>query len=331
MTARERFQRLLEGRDVDRCPWALWRHFPHEEDHLAEFVKATVQFHCEHDFDLWKIGPRSSYQIRDYGIRDEFQGDPLGRPAYLNTVIREPGDWRKLEPLDPERGWLRQVIGAVALVLRERSSEKPALMTVFSPLTQAKNLCGLDNLAGHWQSRPGEVRRGLEVLAESTRRLLAALRHLPLDGIFYVIQEGGDSRLRQLAGERLCGALDRTLLGENAYWLNLLHLHGAVLDFDAYARYPVSILHWDERASGVSLEQGSEIFGGIVSGGLQWPAGETGDGRAIQLASEAVCRRMQGRRFMLAADCVIPWQTSGVAIAAACPVACPQQMGLRPG
>lgn len=321
MTARERFQRLLGDREVDRFPWALWRHFPHEEDHPAELARATIRFHQEHDFDLWKIGPRSSYQIRDYGIKDEFRGDHLGRPAYLNTVIRAPGDWRKLEPLDPERGWLRQIVEAVASILRARPPEKPALMTVFSPLTQAKNLCGLDHLAAHWQSHPDEVRRGLAVLAESTRRLLVALRPLPLDGIFYVIQECGDARLRPLAGEGICGPLDRALLGENAYWLNLLHLHGPVLDFHAYARYPVSILHWDERASGVWLEQGAEMFGGIVSGGLPWPARDTGDVRAVRLARERVCQRMLGRRFMLAADCVIPWQAERVAIRAACPVA----------
>ena len=282
-------------------------------------MEATIRFHQGRDFAFWKIGPRSSYGIRDHGARDEFAGDRLGRPAYLNRVVMEPADWRRLRVLDPEAGWQGQVLRAAAAIAAAAPSGVPVLMTVFSPLTQAKNLCGADALPDHWRHGRQELLAGLEVLAESTRRFVRKLRTLPVHGLFYAIQECGDPVIGPDYAA-VCGALDAALLTENGYAQNLLHLHGAIADFDAFTRYPVATLHWDEAASGISLEAGAARFSGVVSGGIAWPEPEVAEPiEELRRRRDAVLQRMAGRRFLLSASCVIPWQAGDAEIDACRP------------
>ncbi|MBN8249801.1 MAG: hypothetical protein J0L84_20460, partial [Verrucomicrobia bacterium] len=225
------------GADAPKVPWALWRHYPEEEYTEPGFADATVRFHQGRHFAFWKIGPRSSYAIRDHGVRDEFRGDVLGRPAYLNRVILEPSDWRRLTVLDPRAGWQGQVLRSAAVIAAAAPPGTPVLMTVFSPMTQAKNLCGAEALADHWRHARSDLIHGLEILTESTRRFVQALSSLPIHGLFFAIQECGDPVIGPGYAE-VCGALDASILRENAYALNLLHLHGRIAEFDAFTGYP---------------------------------------------------------------------------------------------
>ncbi len=317
MTKRELFENVLAGRQTARVPRAAWRHFPHDEYHPQDFVRATVQFYTRHDLDLVKIGPRSSFCIRDYGARDEFEGDYLGRPRYLNQVVQSPDDWRKLRPLDPSKGWLAHTAGCVREICARTAADRPRILTIFSPATQAKNLAGAARLTEHWRTHPAELRAGLETLTESTVAFLRSLRDVPLDGMFFAIQECG---LQDLAPGYLamCGDLDRAILTAGNYWLNVLHLHGKVLGFEGYARYPVSVLHWDEGEAGASLAQVRQHFGGIVSGGVDWPANGWSDPAALKRAARNVVERTGAERLMVSAGCVIPWQTPAEHVDAFC-------------
>lgn len=319
------WQKLLRnaGAGGPAVPWALWRHYPEEEYTEPAFTDATVRFHQGRQFAFWKIGPRSSYALRDHGTRDEFRGDGLGRPAYLNRVIQDPSEWHRLRVLDPRKGWQGQVLDSAARIAAAAPPDTPVLMTVFSPMTQAKNLCGADALADHWRHARADLIRGLEILTESTRQFVRALRSLPIHGLFYAIQECGDPVIGPGYAE-VCGALDAAILRENGDALNLLHLHGRIADFDAFTRYPTAILHWDEVAAGISLEAGSERFPGVVSGGIAWPEPGGDDLPAtLRARRDQVLARMAGRRFLLSASCVIPWQASDPEVNACRPEAIP--------
>ncbi|MEN9678560.1 MAG: hypothetical protein RIS76_4456 [Verrucomicrobiota bacterium] len=318
-TACDHFLRRCSPNAGGSRPWALWRHYPLEEYTEPGFVEATVRFHQERDFALWKIGPRSSYAIRDHGARDEFRGDLLGRPAYLNRVVLDPSDWHRLQVLYPRAGWQGQILKSAAAIAAAAPANVPVLMTMFSPMTQAKNLCGAEALADHWRHARADLQHGLAILTESTRLFVRALRALPISGLFYAIQECGDPVLGPGYAET-CADLDTSLLQENGYPLNLIHLHGAIADFDSFTRYPAAVLHWDECASGISLEAGADRFGGIVAGGIPWPEpGAPDPVTQLQTRRETLRNRMSHRRFLLSASCVIPWQATDTEIAACRP------------
>jgi len=84
---------LLQGDKLERTPRFLWRHHPYDEYNSDRFVSAVVNFHRRYPFDVIKITPRSSFGLRDLGALNEFVGNKLGSPIYLNTPIRTPKDW----------------------------------------------------------------------------------------------------------------------------------------------------------------------------------------------------------------------------------------------
>ena len=237
LSPRQRFSRLLNREEVDRPAWAVWRHLPHH-DYTPEFAAAHIRDLRRSDGDLWKITIRPSFPVRDYGIEDAFDGDPLGRPCWLNTVIHEARDWRRLEPLNPAAGILGQTGQDIRRIASAAPADRPVLVTLFSPFTQAARLAGWPRLLQHWKDDLPAVMHGLEVLAESTRRFIRSLATAPLDGVFYGVQECG---IPEIMGEhaRFSG-LDRSILETTPYPLNLLHLHGHVLAFDAYC---LSLIH----------------------------------------------------------------------------------------
>jgi uroporphyrinogen decarboxylase len=317
MTRKQRFEALLAGKPADRVPRAVWHHFPDADFKLEAFVDASLRFHRQHDLDLLKINPRSSFPVRDYGAQDAFDGDLLGRCHYVNEVVQSPQDWRKLRPLDPTAGWLGQTGECIRRIIAGVDPDTPVIATVFSPATQAKNLAGAARLAAHWREHPDDLRAGFEVLTESTLRFLQGLRGLRIDGLFYAIQECGLPDLSP-SYARMCGDLDRAILTAESYWLNVLHLHGKIVRFADFSDYPVRVIHWDERESGISLSEGRELFPGIVSGGIAWPDEGFTNATAARHAARAAVERIGTTRLMLSAGCVIPYQTPPEVVDAFC-------------
>src|SRR5688500_2788826 len=55
LSPRERIDRALAGRDVDRLPISLWHHFGLEQDGPARHAQATLAFHRDYRTDLVKV------------------------------------------------------------------------------------------------------------------------------------------------------------------------------------------------------------------------------------------------------------------------------------
>jgi uroporphyrinogen decarboxylase len=294
----------------------LWHHFPRADYHADAFVEATLDFHRRHDLDFVKISPRSSFCLRDYGAQDSLDVDLLGRPRYLNQVVREPSDWRKLRPLDPAAGWLGHTAECIRRIVAGVDPHTPVLTTIFSPATQARNLAGAATLTAHWRDHPGDVRAGLATLTESTLRFVSSLE-APIDGLFYAIQECGLPDLAPGCLE-MCSEFDHAILCARPWWLNVLHLHGKITGFDDYARYPVSVVHWDETESAISLAEGRDRCSKLVSGGVAWPDEGWPDTASLVNTARAAVARNGTERLVLAAGCVIPYQTPPEHIDAFC-------------
>ncbi len=51
-------------------------------------------------------------------------------------------------------------------------------------------------------------------------------------------------------------------------WLNVVHLHGDNVYFDAVADYPVQVWNWHDRETGPSLADGLKKITGAACGGI---------------------------------------------------------------
>ncbi len=304
MSKRERLQALAAGQAVNRPAVALWRHFPGDDARPDDLAAAHIWWQHTFDWDLLKVTPSSSYCIQDWGVQATWQGGDEGTWAYKNAVIQQPADWARLPLLDPNAGALGRAKQAVAAVCQTVGRDTPVLMTIFSPLAQAKNLAG-PRLLSHLRKHPDAVQVGLEIITQSILRYVDALAATGIAGIFYAVQLAEPSRLSRAEYEQFGQPLDlRILHAAGGYWFNMLHAHGLDVYLDLLAGYPVQAINWHDREGGPSLAEGGAIFPGALSGGL--------DRRTVHLAAPDDVRReatdaieqTAGQRLLLSTGCV---------------------------
>lgn len=305
MSKRERLQATIAGEPVDRPAVALWRHWPGDDQRPEELVAAHVLWQQTYDFDLVKLMPSSSYCLEDWGIKTTWVGGDEGTRTYQNRVIDRPEDWARLPILDPNAGSLARGKEIARLAVQALGQEVPVIMTIFSPLAQAKNLAG-PRLLTHLRHHPDAVLAGLEIITESTLRFVEALRATGIDGIFYAAQLAEADRLSRAEYEQFGRPFDlRILEAAGDWWFNMLHIHGLHVYFDLFTDYPVQAVNWHDREAGPSLSEAAKLLPAALSGGLNhWTMLRGTPEDVAQEAADAIAQTA-GRRLILSTGCVV--------------------------
>ena len=306
-THKERIQACLRGEIIDRPPVALWRHFPVDDQAPETLAKATVHFQRNYDFDLVKVTPSSSFCVKDWGVEDEWRGDPEGTREYTKRVIHEPQDWEKLPVLDPSAPHLAAQLECLRLVRAELGPDTPILQTIFNPLAQAKNLAGNETLLSHIRLHPEAVLRGIEVITESTHRFVEACLDTGIDGIFFAIQHAQAGLLTD--EEYMIFGLthdQRALEPASNLWCNLLHLHGHNINYSLAGTLKFPIVNWHDRETSPSLIEAQNYFAGVKCGGLRQDTLVYTNQTEVQDEAWNALQQTAGKRFILATGCVVP-------------------------
>ena len=310
MDKRERLQAALQGQAVDRVPVALWRHFPVDDQRPEDLAAATLEFQNLYDFDFVKVTPASSYCLKDWGAEDEWRGDPEGTRDYTRRVVARPEDWGRLKPLDPRAGHLGAQLRALEMIREGLGGKVPFIQTIFSPLSQARNLVGADHLPVHVRQHPAEVKAALAVIAETTARFVEAAQRTGIDGIFYAVQLASPRVFSEAEYREFGEPYDRQILeAAQDLWLNVLHLHGDDVMFDLAARYAerARVVNWHDRETPPGLAEGQKKFAGAVCGGIrQWETMVRGAPEQVRREARAALEETQGMRFILGTGCVTP-------------------------
>lgn len=308
LTHRERMQACLaDDNTLDRPPVALWRHFPVDDQDPATLAAATLDFQRHYDFDLVKVTPASSFSIKDWGAEDVWEGHTEGTRRYTRHVIEKPQDWEHLKVLSPSSTFLANQLTCLRMIRADLNPETPLLQTIFSPLAQAKNLAGGERVVVHLRTHPEAVLKGLETIAETTRRFVEACVETGLDGIFYAVQHA-QAGLLSLEEYRKFGLpFDMQILEPaRELWCNLLHLHGDNVYFTLAGEYPCQIVNWHDRETGPSLADGLKNYMGVACGGISQNTIVLGDRSAVRKEAMDAIFQTGGRRFMLGTGCVVP-------------------------
>ena len=308
MDKRERLQATLKGEAVDRVAVALWRHFPVDDQRPEDLAAATVEYQQLYDFDLVKVTPASSFCLKDWGAEDEWRGEPEGTRNYTRRVITRPGDWAALKPLDPRAGHLGAQLHALELIRDGLGGRTPFIQTVFSPLSQARNLVGADILPVHLRQHPQELKAGLAAIAETALRFVEAAKRAGIDGIFYAVQFATTRVFSEAEYREFAEPYDRQILqAAGDLWLNMAHLHGSDVMFDLAAGFGAHVVNWHDRETPPTLAEGLKRFPGAVCGGLrQWETMVRGTPDQVRAEARAALAETGGRRFILGTGCVTP-------------------------
>ncbi len=309
-THRERLQAALSGEILDRPPVALWRHFPVDDQSPENLAAATVHWQRLYDWDLVKVTPASSFCLKDWGAQDEWRGATEGTREYTHRVIQTPQDWEKLPILDPTAPHLAGQLACLRLIRAELGPETPIIQTIFNPLSQAKNLAGPETLIAHLRLYPEAVLKGLEIIAETTRRFVEALladRRIAIDGLFFAVQHAQASLLSRQEYETFGSPFDLRLLEPaRELWCNLLHIHGQGIYFDLVPHYPCTIVNWHDRETAPDLQEGQRLFSGVVCGGVSRKTLALGTPDEVRSEAEDALTQTGGKRFLLGTGCVTP-------------------------
>lgn len=316
---RERLERCLSGVKPDRPPVALWRHFPVDDQTPDGLAAAVATFQKVFDFDFIKVTPASSYAVRDWGSADTWRGNPEGTREFTHFAVKDPDDWENIKPLNPLKGELGAQIYCLNLLVKEFRTNVPIIQTIFSPLAQAKNLVGKDNLLFHLRAHPELLHQGLKTITQSTIDFILECKKAGIDGIFYAVQHAQYGVLAQPEFIEFGKQYDMQVLAAAAdLWLNVGHVHGNQIMFDQVRDYPVQVLNWHDRQTPPSLAEALGQFQGVVCGGLrQWETLVLGDPAAVRREAGEAIEQTGGSRFILGTGCVVPITAPGGNITAA--------------
>ena len=287
-------------------PIALWRHFPVDDQDPIRLAAATLNFQEIYDFDLIKVTPASSYCLKDWGVKDQWEGNPEGTRRYTKHVIDNPSDWEKLKPLNPKFGFLGQQLECLKLLQNAREIT-PVIQTIFNPLSQAKNLAGEEKLITHLRLHPDAVLKGLETIALSTKQFIEAAIDVGIDGIFYAIQHARSGSLAIDEYTAFGKILDLEILKiSRSLFFNMLHLHGTSVFFNEISNYPIETINWHDRETEPSLEAAHKKFKGILCGGIRRQTISLGTEEMIKDEIENAYDQVKGDRLLLGTGCVVP-------------------------
>jgi uroporphyrinogen decarboxylase len=307
-THRMRLETCLSGQKPDRVPVALWRHFPVDDQNPLRLAAAISNFQQMYDFDFIKVTPASSFATKDWGTQDKWTGNPEGTRDYQDPVINRFDDWRSLSKLDPRKGFLGQMLETLTILAKEYSPNVPFIQTIFSPLSQAKNLVGKERLYHHMRACPEALHLGLRTITDVTIDFLREARKTGIDGVFYAIQHAQYQLLSSTEFESFGRFYDLQVLeAAKDLWLNVGHIHGENIMFDQVRDYPVSILNWHDRHTSPTLAEALHRYSGAVCGGLrQWETLILSDPEHVTHEALEAIQQTQGKRFILGTGCVIP-------------------------
>lgn len=307
ITHRERIQACLVGDEIDRTPVALWRHFPEEDQNPEALAAATLAFQKTYDFDIVKVTPASSFAVKDWGVEDEWRGNPEGSREYTKRIIHDPKDWEAIKPLDPTAPHLAGQLACLRSIKQNLGTETPVIQTIFNPISQAKNLAGNGLLLEHIQKYPEAVMKGLETIAKTTVKFIEAAQETGIDGIFYAVQHAQGNMLELDEYKSVALPFDyQALEPVEDFWCNILHLHGRDVYFSLLRLFSFPIVNWHDRETHPSLAEAQSLFKGVVCGGLRQETLASGTQAQVREEAKDAIESTNRRRFILGTGCVVP-------------------------
>lgn len=303
MTKKERVLAVLRGEAVDRIPAGFWLHFPEQNFYGDSSVQAHLDFFRETDSDIHKI-------MNENLVPCEI---PIKRAA----------DWKNLKPFTRQSPFIVEQVEIIKRILDQTGGEGLTLATIHGIVASAWHArggsagyeTGSNLLAAHLREDPQAVSYGWQILSDGLAILTEECLKAGADGIYYAALGGEKYLFTEEEFERYVKPHDLKVwdVAKERSDCNVLHICKDRLDLARYKDYPCDIVNWGVYAENPSLEEGGQIFPDqVLLGGLDDRAGVLVDGTDEEIcrAVKSILHRMEGRRFILGADCTLPTEIS---------------------
>jgi uroporphyrinogen decarboxylase len=167
-----------------------------------------------------------------------------------------------------------------------------------------------------------DFKGALETITQSTLAFVREIASTGAAGIFYAVQHATSDLLSEVEFTEFGRAYDlRILEATRDYWLNVMHIHGDNIYFNAVADYPVQVWNWHDRETGPSLTGGLAKIKGAACGGIARDRVMLcGEPEAVRQQVEDAIAQTKGRRYIVGTGCVtmIPTPEANIRTAIEC-------------
>jgi uroporphyrinogen decarboxylase len=316
MNKRERVDAALRGEPVDRVPISMWGHSYLKEWTPEGLAEAMLDNYRAYDWDFMKVNPRASYHVEDWGATLSRPTDPNQSSKFLTWPVNEAADWRRLRPLEPDKGVLGEQMQALRLIRDGLAGEAYFIQTIFSPLSVAKYLVGNreEPVKAAIANDVDALLAGLETITQTFSTYTQACLENGASGIFFATTGwAGANALSEDEYRRFGVEYDLRVLEAVASRapFNVLHNCGDGIYFDLLADYPVHAISWAATLPhNPTLAEGKQRTTKAVMGGVSEKT-TLPDGTPEQVAEEVrqAIAQTDGRRVLVAPGCSIPPRT----------------------
>jgi len=313
MTSRERVRAALDGREVDRPPVSMWRHFFDKERSAEDLAAAMLAYQKLHGWDFMKMNPRASYHAEPWGLRVRYSGD---RPPDVTAVpVNDPKDWLKIEPVRLDHPIFREQLRAIELISQGLGSRLVFLATVFNPISVASRLAASeDAFMRHLREHTAQVDSAIEAITETFTAFAKAAMERGAGGLFFATTAfASTDRMTVAEYRRYARPWDLKVLDAvQAPDFHMLHVCRDNNMLPEFRGYPVDAFNWDVRGIGnPGLAEGKAILGGrCVVGGIPQKDGMV-SATPQQMRGEVVgLRSAMGKKgWMLGSGCTYAPET----------------------
>ena len=274
----KRIEDLLAGKKLDSPSMNLWKHFPPYDENVDQLIKKTIQFQERFNWDFVKVTYQGLYSIQDWGSKIKWTERNSEWPNTCSTVgvVTDPSikyikDWETLSVKTMnEKSWA-DTLAAAKGVYEHYKGKVPVVVTVFNPATTAAKMSG-DNFIVHLRKNPAAVKKGLDVISETTQLFIEELIKIGVDGIFLASQLCTYDKVTEEEYDIIGTGYDMRILerANQKMWFNILHLHGNAPMFEKLAKYPAQAINWHDRlVSDYNIKTGRKICPGkLLIGGV---------------------------------------------------------------
>jgi uroporphyrinogen decarboxylase len=263
MTHGERVHATLRGEEVDRPPVSMWRHHFADERTVEGLAEATLTFQRDSDWDFVKVNPRATYHAEVFGMPFTLRDD--NHPDVVDTLVKEPEDWRKIQPLGLDQPVLADHLRALELIMAGTRDDTPILMTVFNPISIAARFTPSGRLfAQHLRENFDEVAPALEAITETFVRFGRACLERGASGLFLATTAWASRRrLTEDEYARFAKPFELKVLDAVSQGsFNILHVCQDQNMLRAVSDYPVHAFNWDALGTdNPSLVEGKNLIG----------------------------------------------------------------------
>ena len=302
MNKRERVLSVIEGRIPDVIPTSFSLHFPVESKVVDTVVKAHLDFFKETDVDIMKV--------MNENLTPSISG------------IQRPEDWKKVPVYSRQDSF---ITAQADLIKRIRDSyQEEALCfctiqgicasTVHPMRPQYQNLYDIRAIQlEHYRNNPQIYLDATKRIAEAQCYMVEEVIKAGADGIYYAALGGEQNIYTDEEFATVLKPYDLQIMNvcKEMGKLVVLHMCKANLDINRFKDYGNScdIVNWGIYENDISMEEGMKVFPDqTIMGGLANRSGVLVDGTDQELAHEVhrIIKEMEGKKFILGADCTLP-------------------------